>query len=98
MSRYSLDVFVRVQIFFLSLDLLFQLLNLTTVVRLEWDNCTNYIENNHPLALDDTTSEDSEEDYISTIDKIELTYIHVHQYLATKLKTAVYLHQKTFCK
>lgn len=78
------------------------------ILRLEWNSCVTYLENDGPLAIsltdDDTDDTDSsnyaypDTAYISNsqIDAIEMTYIRCHQYLANKLNNEVYLKKKAF--
>ncbi|XP_067640185.1 gamma-tubulin complex component 5 [Eurosta solidaginis] len=77
-----------------------QLLNLTYILRLEWNSCVKYIESNpnHPLAVVDVSESNDEDDYVtySQIDAIELTYIRCHQYLANKLNNEVYIKHNSF--
>lgn len=79
----------------------FQLLNLTFILRLEWNSCVKFIEmNSNPLAVVDFNESNEETDYVahSQIDAIELTYIRCHQYLANKLNNEVYIKNNSFRK
>ncbi|XP_011188868.2 gamma-tubulin complex component 5 [Zeugodacus cucurbitae] len=74
-----------------------QLLNLTYILRLEWNSCANHIElKRNPWAAVDMN--ESVEDYLAhtQIDAIELTYIRCHQYLANKLNNEVYIKNNSF--
>uniref|UniRef100_W8AZG9 Gamma-tubulin complex component n=2 Tax=Ceratitis capitata TaxID=7213 RepID=W8AZG9_CERCA len=76
-----------------------QLLNLTFILRLEWNSCVKFIEmNSNPLAVVDFNESNEETDYVahSQIDAIELTYIRCHQYLANKLNNEVYIKNNSF--
>lgn len=80
---------------------IFQLLNLTYILRLEWNSCVNYIEiKRNPWAAVDMNESSEEIDYIAhtQIDAIEVTYIRCHQYMAKELNNEVYIENNSFRK
>uniref|UniRef100_A0A034VHP5 Gamma-tubulin complex component n=1 Tax=Bactrocera dorsalis TaxID=27457 RepID=A0A034VHP5_BACDO len=76
-----------------------QLLNLTYILRLEWNSCVKYIEvKRNPWAAVDMNISSEELDYVAhtQIEAIELTYIRCHQYMANKLNIEVYVENNSF--